>query len=141
MKLQFLKVNKSAYIAKSRQRHHKTTFCCTCQTRLKIFVHLNYGTFLKNSSYYSSIHVDFINSVIAIHVFVTSNSIFLHQPRTLTNAQSESCLAVTYSIHFQPLITSVTWSINFQMVFLFYISFSSVYLFSIQQLRALIAEM
>ena len=36
---------------------------------------------------------------------------------------------------------SATWSINFQMVFLFYMSLSSVYLFSIQQLKALIAEM
>ena len=57
--------------------------------------------------------------------------------------QLESYLVVAYSTHFQqnPQIISVTWSINFQMALLFFMSLSSIYLFSIQQLKALIAEM
>ena len=36
-----VKVNKTVYIAKSRQRYYKTlkTFCCTCQIKPKRCVH------------------------------------------------------------------------------------------------------
>ena len=69
-----LKVNKSAYIAKSRQQYHKILkkFCCTGKNHaLKDMFMLNYETIKVNSFYYCSIEVliDFINSAIAIHNF------------------------------------------------------------------------
>ena len=52
-----------------------------------------------------------------------------------------SCL---FNPHSASGLIFVSWSINFQMTFymnLFYMNLSSVYLFSIHQLKALIAEM
>ena len=88
--------------------------------------------------------IDFINSIITLHVFYKQLH-FLLQPQvtySCMNFQSESCLAVAYSIEFQLdcLIISAPWSINFQMVFLFYMSLSSLCLFSIHQLTELLAE-
>ena len=69
----------------------------------------NYGNIYNaNSLHYSFIEelIDFINSVMAICVFLIGN-FFLIQPQVTyvrMNFKSESCLAVTYSTHFQPLV-------------------------------------
>ena len=67
-------MNKSVYIAKSRQRYHKTLnkiLLHGTNHALKDMCMLNYETIKVNSFYYCSIEVliDFINSVIAIHIF------------------------------------------------------------------------
>ena len=120
---------------------------------MKFFIYLHFFTTryteLKfnsgwKSPYKQSFKVnksDFIHSVIAIHVFLKQFH-FLRQPRILPIAWMFS-LKVAWELLTQStlslsLIISVTWSINFRMVFLFYMSLNSVYLFSIQQLRALI---
>ena len=56
------------------------------------------------------------------------------------NFQSESCVAVVYSIHFQPLVTK--WFLEpGRLIFKWFLFFTRVYfLFSIRQLRALLAE-
>ena len=107
---------------------------------------LHYGIINNmNSLYYSSIEVliAFINSVITLHVFFISNSIFLKLLMvalifSLKVAKS-SCLLNSLSASGW-LIISATRSINFQMVFSFYISLSSLCLFSIRQLRELLAD-
>ena len=112
------------------------------------YVHAELWNFEKSSFYYSSVRVliDFINSVIAIHVFYEQVHCLLH-PRILIWLHKFSVWKLPCSCLLNPLsacdwfIISVSWSIKFQMVFRFYISLSSVYLFSIQQLRALFAEM
>ena len=81
--------------------------------------------------------MDFINSVITSHIFYKQLH-FLLQPYGRMNFQSESFLAIAYSNQFQPLVA--TWSINFQMVFLFYMSLSSLCLLSIRQLREVLAK-
>ena len=72
------------------------------------------------------------------------------------NFQPECCIGFTYSIHFQPLVAellqifneiflyffmfSATWLVDFQMALLFHMSLSSFCLFSIRQLRELLAK-
>ena len=98
-------VNK--YTAKSRQPYHLifNILLHVSNHALKDMYILNYGTFLK-SFFYSSIQVliDFINSVIAIHVFFKVIPFFTSASNTSNrmNVQSESCLVVAYSIHFHP---------------------------------------
>ena len=71
---------------------------------------LNHETMNNMSSLYSSVEVltEFINSVIVIHIFYQQLH-FLLQPRVTYGCmdfQSESCLAVAYSMHFQTLVAS-----------------------------------
>ena len=114
---------------------------------LKDIYILNYGTFQKIVFIVVPPGaIDFINSVIAmqytffykpLHFFTLVSNIYDRM-----TVLSENCLASAYSTTFSlSLIISVTWLTNFRMAFLFYMSLSSVYLFSIQPLRALIAEM
>ena len=76
-----INLNKSAYITKQGQRYGKTLNNLSLHVLnhvLKEMFMLNYETINNtNSLYYSFIEVliDFINSVIAIHVFI-NNSIF-----------------------------------------------------------------
>ena len=76
---------------------------------LKDMYMLNYETMNKmNSLYYRSIEVliNFINSFVTLHVFYKQLH-FLLQPKITygrMNFQSESWLAVAYSIPFQPLV-------------------------------------
>ena len=71
---------------------------------------LNYGPINNtNSLYYSSVEVlaDYINAVIAIHVSFYKQLYFVHQLRVTygrMNFQSESWLAVDYSIYFYPQV-------------------------------------
>ena len=71
-----IKANKSVYIAKSRQWYHKTfsnIFLHVPNHAWKDMYMLNYRTIkTTNGFYYSSIEmlIYFINSVIAIHVFL-----------------------------------------------------------------------
>ena len=104
-------MNKSVYVAKSRQGYHKTLnniLLYMPNHVLKDMYMLNYGTIKINSFYYSSIEVliGFINSVIAIHVFLKATPLFTSASNTYDrmNFQSESCLVVAYSTHFQPLV-------------------------------------
>ena len=107
-----LKVIKSVYIAKSRQRYRKalTNILLPVPNHaLKNMYMLNYETKKNTDSfYYRSIKVliDFINSVIAMHVFYKQLQFLLQA--------NDFCHLV---------------------------SLSSVYLFSIQQLREVIADM
>ena len=76
---------------------------------LKYMYMLNYEIINNvNSLYYRSIEVliDFINSVVTLHVFYKQLH-FLLQPQITygrMNFQSARCLAVAYSIQFQPLV-------------------------------------
>ena len=67
---QFIKVSKSVYIAKSRQRFHITLTIFLLHVpnhALKKLYILNHGIkYNTNSSYYSSIEVRLVNSVTAI---------------------------------------------------------------------------
>ena len=81
-----LKVNKSGYIAKLRKRYYRTLkniLTHVSNYALKDVYMLNYGT-IKKAVYYNSIGVliDFINSVIAIHLFHKQLHCLL-QPRIL----------------------------------------------------------
>ena len=101
---------------------------------------INYGTANNtNSLYYSSIEVltDFINSVIAMNVFYKQLT-FLFSLKLLMVAWKlpSSCLLNPPSASGCFMI-SVTCLMNFQVVFLFCMSLSSVCLFSILQLSYL----
>ena len=137
-----LKVHKSVYIAKSRKRNHKTLnkiLLHGTNHALKDMCMLIYETIGVNSFYYCSIEVliDLINLVIAIHNFFKKATVvyfsieYLWQKEFLVSKLPSSCLVNTLSAS-GCLLISVTWLINFQMVFVFYMSLSSVCLFSIQ---------
>ena len=88
----------------------------------------NYGILNnKNSLHYSSIKViiDFISSITAVHVIFIRHFMFSFSLELLDGG----------------LMISVTWSINFPMVLLFYVSLSSVYLLTVCQLTELLAGM
>ena len=90
--------------------------------------------------------IHFTNFVMSIHVFFVSNSIFYFSLEYLWSHEfsvwklPSNCFFNSLSAS-GCLMISATWLINFQMVHLFYMSLSSLYLFSIQQLRKLITEM
>ena len=94
---------------KSEQRYDDSFFLHVPNHDLKDMYMRNYGTINNTSSLcYISIEVEinFINFVVAIHVFYKQLH-FLLQPRVTygrMNFHSEICLAVAYSIHFQSLV-------------------------------------
>ena len=144
-------MNKSVYIAKSGQQYIKTLnnfFLHVSNHTLNDIYMLNYGIINNmNSLHYSSIEVliDFVNSVlhetffISNYPFCTSAWSYLWSHEYSVWKLSSNCLLNPLSA-FGCLMISVTWSINFQVVFLFYMSFSSLYLFSTRQLREMLAE-
>ena len=93
---------------------------------LKYMYMLNYGVLNYKSLHYSSIQVliDFINSVIAIHVIFIRNFIFYFSLGLLHEFSvwklSSSCLLNWLSVSVC-LMISATWWINFPMVLPFYI--------------------
>ena len=93
---------------------------------LKYMYMLNYGVLNYKSLHYSSIQVliDFINSVIAIHVIFIRNFIFYFSLGLLHEFSvwklSSSCLLNWLSVS-GCLMISATWWINFPMVLPFYI--------------------
>ena len=143
------KVNRSVYIAKSGQQYDKTlnNFLKYVPNHvIKDMYMLNYGIMNSvNSLYHISIEVliDFINSVITLHVFYKQLN-FLLQPRVTygrMNFKSESCLGVAYSVHIQPLVAQFLrpGRLIFKcFFFLLYMSASSLCLFSIRQLKELL---
>ena len=91
---------------------HLKLFVKRVKSRLKRYIYILNCRIINiniNSLYYSSIEVliDFINSVITLHVFYKQLHFSLQPQVTYghMNFQSESCVAVAYSIHFQPHVT------------------------------------
>ena len=113
---------------------------------LKYMHMLNHGILNNSSLYCSSIQVliDFINSVIAIHVIFIRNFVFYFRLGLLHEFSvwklSSSCLLNRLSASGY-LMISATWWINFPIVLFFYMSLSSVCLLSVRQLTVLLAEM
>ena len=125
-----LKVNKSKYIATSRKWYDKTlnNFLLHVLNHVsKIMYMLNYGTIkITCNSCYSFMEVlkDFINSVIAIRVFLIRNYTFFISPLSYIWWHKFSVWKLPSSCLFNPISSSgclmvyVAWFINFQMVFL-----------------------
>ena len=102
----------------------------------------NYGILNnKNSLHYSSIKViiDFIGSITAVHVIFIRHFMFSFSLELLD--EFLVCCLLNRLAASGGLMISVTWSINFPMVLLFYVSLSSVYLLTVCQLTELLAGM
>ena len=101
----------TVYITKSRQRYDKTfnnILLHVPNHTLKDMYMLNYETINNtNNLYYNSVEVliDFIDSVVAKYIFLLATPFFTSASNYgRMNFHSESCRAISYSIHFQPLV-------------------------------------
>ena len=113
-----VRVNKSVYIAKTRQwyyKTHKNILLHMSNHALKYMYMLNYGT-IKKQFYYGSFISNFI-------VYFSLEYLWSH--KFLVWKSPSSCLLNSLSADGW-LIISVTWLINFQIVLRFYMSLSSV---------------